>query len=137
MKRLMIIMLLTSVCSTSFAGISKDPFDSLYYDLLKLLNLFNEDELSSNIDIENDSPTSVYSPAAQSFTPSENTDINSLIDDLPPVELTENTDIIPNTVTDALDNSDSDVMASPEPCSIILSSIGLGIASYLKRRRVL
>ena len=117
MKRFMIILLVTTVCSNAIAGIS-DEFDSVYDDLLQFLS-FREDGSSSlvNADLGND-------PAGS--------DIDSYLPDavIPSAGQSDPGLLDPEAPT-------TSVITNPEPCSIILSSIGLGIAGYLKRRRAI
>lgn len=134
MKRLMIIMILTTVCSTSMAGISGESFDSWYDELLVLLNLHREnDKLLEETDVYSDTPDTSNIPDNQSYT----TVIDSDLDDLPLIEPDGISDGIIDPGQNVIDNPDSTVISNPEPCSIILSSIGLGIAGYLKRRRAI
>jgi hypothetical protein len=134
MKKLMIIMLLTTVCSTSMAGISSESFDSWYDDLLAFLNLHREqDELLEETAVYTAAPDVSNTADTQSYT----TAIDADLDDLPLIESAEISEGIIDPGQNVLESSDSPVISNPEPCSIILSSIGLGIAGYLKRRRAI
>ncbi|MCF7956349.1 MAG: hypothetical protein K9M75_11145 [Phycisphaerae bacterium] len=138
MKRLMIIMLMTTVCSTSMAGISSGSHNSWYDDLLEFLNLHRDRDVSlDDTNIYNDTPAVSYTDDSQSYPSKINSDIDVDLDDLPLTESEGASDGIIDPGQNAVDNPDSHVIANPEPCSIILSSIGLGIAGYLKRRRAI
>jgi hypothetical protein len=134
MKKLMIIMLLTTVCSTSMAGISSESFDSWYDDLLALLNRHRDNSgLLEETAVYSGTPDVSSIADTQSFT----TAIDADLDDLPLIESAEISDGIIDPGQNVLESSESPVISNPEPCSIILSSIGLGIAGYLKRRRAI
>lgn len=134
MKKLMVIMLLTTVCSTSMAGISTGSFDSWYDDLLALFNLHREqDELLEETAVYIAAPNVSNIADTQSYT----TAIDADLDVLPLIEPAGISDGIIDPGQNGLESSGSPVISNPEPCSIILSSIGLGIAGYLKRRRAI
>jgi len=134
MKRLMIIMLLTTVCSTSMAGISSESFDSWYDELLALLNRHRD---NSGFLEETDVYTAALDVSNITDTQSYTTAIDADLDDLPLIEPAGISDGIIDPGQNVLESPDSPVISNPEPCSIILSSIGLGIAGYLKRRRAI
>ena len=120
------------------AGISGKSFDSLYEDLLELLNLNrDDDEPVQEVDVKNDSLDDLYTSPDQSYTTPVNTDTETYLDD----STLPGSDVIPEGVIDpdqgGINNPDSPVLTTPEPCSIILSSLGLGILGYLKRRRAI
>ncbi|MCF7954669.1 MAG: hypothetical protein K9M75_02595 [Phycisphaerae bacterium] len=134
----MIIMLMTAVCSTSMAGISSGSNNSWYDDLLELLNLYRDRDVRlDDKDIYNDTPAVSYTDDSQSYPSEINSDIDVDLDDLPLTEPGGNLDGIIDPGQNGSGNPDSPVISNPEPCSIILSSIGLGIAGYLKRRRAI
>jgi hypothetical protein len=143
MKRLMIIVLLTTICSTSMAGITSKSLyswydDSWYDDFLALMNLQREHkELLEEINIDNDSPDLFNTEPSQSPTTSAYSQLDPQVLDLS----LASTVVIPHDIyspdVQGFDSSDSSVITNPEPCSIILSSLGLGVAGYLKRRRVI
>jgi hypothetical protein len=108
MKKLMIIMLMVLICNTAMAGLSSDDFQSIYDDLLEFLNFEDDDSATSS-------------------------DLALNIDDTRSA-----TNQYPLRVTSGDSGaSEGTVITNPEPCSIILSSIGLGVVGYLKRRRAI
>ena len=140
MKRLIIFLLLTTFCATSMAGVSTDSVENWYEDLLELLDLYRDrDEILEKVDAYNEfiESSEAAEDAAQSYGASVNTDTETFIDDLPLLAATDDSGGLTNPVQVSIDGSDSPVISNPEPCSIILSSIGLGIVGYLKRRRAI
>jgi len=143
MKRLMIIVLLTTFCSTSMAGITGKSLyswydDSWYDDFLAFMNLHREHEVPlEEINVDNDNVDVPQTGTSQKFATSEYSGLTPDLDDLSPlVTVGVSGEIIyPDQV--GFDNSNSPVITNPEPCSIILSSLGLGVVGYLKRRRAI
>jgi hypothetical protein len=125
MKRLMIITFVVAICSNAMAGIS-DDFDSVYDDLLQFLSFR-----------DSHSETLLADQQAASADDTATSDIDSYLFDseLPIVADPSATQLDPGQSGSG--DSATSVIANPEPCSIILSSIGLGIAGYLKRRRTI
>lgn len=125
MKRLVIILLVTGVCSNAMAGLSSESFESLYDDFLELLNLDREHEVPlEDVDINYNT-----TPDSQGYTTSD--DGQYLYDSTLP-------DAVGSFGTGQEGSGGStSVITNPEPCSIILTSIGLGIAGYFKRSRVI
>ncbi len=118
MKRLMIIMLMLTACSTAMADLSGEDFDTMYDDLKGFF-----DFLSGDDDSLRDRYVEEYSSSSE----------------IDPYYL--GSDILSGDQFD-LDQvgsggSGSTAITNPEPCSIILSSIGLGVVGYLKRRRAI
>jgi hypothetical protein len=143
MKRLMIIVLLTTICSTSMAGITSKSLyswydESWYDDFLALMNLQREqEEPLEEINIDNDSPDLSYTEPSQSPTTSAYSEFDPQSLDLSlPSTVGISQDIYSPDVQ-GIDSSNSSVITNPEPCSIILSSLGLGVVGYLKRRRAI
>jgi hypothetical protein len=116
------------------AGISIGSSNSWYDDLMAFFNLHHEnDEFLEETGVYSDTPDVSNIADTQSYTMA----IDADLDDLPLIEPAGISDGIIDPGQNVLESPDSPVISNPEPCSIILSSIGLGIAGYLKRRRAI
>lgn len=134
MKRFIVFLVFITICGTSMAGFTSD-IEEWYDDLLEFFDLYRDrDEILEKVDAYDQMIEESNPPASESYVASINTD-SEILNDLP---LTDSTGISATAGTRIVrDNSDSTVISNPEPCAIILSSIGLGMVGYLKRRRAI
>ena len=134
MKRFVIILLVVSICGTTFASPTRDAFRGFYDDLLEWLRLQRlEMEQEALEQMEVGSAALEPQDSVVGHTDPIGDDVNSYVISVSD-DIIITVDYIPGGQPD---NSESSVIANPEPCSIILSSLGLGIAGYLKRRRAI
>jgi hypothetical protein len=114
MKMLMIIMFVVIFCGSAMADVSNE-MQNVYDDILVFLS-FEDDESERGDATTLESVFNDTLDDLESTFSSVDTSVRADIDDF-----SESTSAVTN----------------PEPCSIILSSIGLGAVAYLKRRRAI
>ena len=123
MKRLMIIMLMLTICSNAMAGLSGDDFDVIVDDIRGFWDYLSGDD------------ESLRDRYIEEYNSSSEADPYYLESDIPDAAVLSTDQLNQGQVGST--SSSTRVATNPEPCSIILSSIGLGVVGYLKRRRAI